>query len=295
MTRMTQRNTLASTRWTGKRRTVIICACILMVMIALVASIISVAHATNKNSRNSAATTEQSASSSSQHTNSQQQNKLAFPSVSLDGTLITEDEYVQTLNTQRNYAAYYFATQHDVDLNADDADWAASYDGDIPNQWITERTISTLRTRHATYRIAMRYGLLSDDSYNSIIQRMNATNQSNAAKQESGEVVYGRSSYDFTSYLDREMTLLKNTIIDNESNSDMAVTDAEVQQYYDSHDFTIDGVDGKAPLSDVRANVKTQIRTERYNNLINAEAESISLANVPWESLIHFTATRTAQ
>lgn len=295
MTRMTQHNTPASTRWTGKGRTVIICACILMVMIALVASIISVAHATNRNSSNSAATTEQSASSSSQHTNSQQQNKLAFPSVSLDGTLITEDEYIQALDTQRNYAAYYFATQHDVDLNADDADWAASYDGDIPNQWITERTISTLRTRHATYRIAMRYGLLSDDSYNSIIQRMNATNQSNAAKQESGEVVYGRSSYDFTSYLDREMTLLKNAIIDDESNSNMAVTDAEVQQYYDSYDFTIDGVDGKAPLSDVRANIKTQIRTERYNNLINAEAESISLADVPWESLIRFTATRTAQ
>ena len=35
-----------------------------------------------------------------------------------------------------------------------------------------------------------------------------------------------------------------------------------MQEYYDAHDWTVDGVEGKAPLADVKANVKTALRTE---------------------------------
>ena len=99
--------------------------------------------------------------------------------------------------------------------HAQDADWTASYGGEKPVEWLTKQTIDTLRFRHAAYLIAVSYGLVDDDSYTGIVKRMETLNANNRQKREAGQVIYGRSEYDIASYIDYEMTALKNDYVDD--------------------------------------------------------------------------------
>lgn len=188
-------------------------------------------------------------------------------------------------------AVSYFKQKHDVNLNAQDADWTASYGGEKPVEWLTKQTIDTLRFRHAAYLIAVSYGLVDDDSYTGIVKRMETLNANNRQKREAGQVIYGRSEYDIASYIDYEMTALKNDYVDDATKPGMNPSETEVQEYYDAHDWTVDGVEGKAPLADVKANVKTALRTERYRERVQSKADKIDVSTLPWKRLYAYAAT----
>lgn len=122
----------------------------------------------------------------------------AFPKFSFGDTTITQAEFTQAWSSQRTAAVSYFKQKHDVNLNARDADWTASYGGEKPVEWLTKQTIDTLRFRHAAYLIAVSYGLVDDDSYTGIVKRMETLNANNRQKREAGQVIYGRSEYDLS-------------------------------------------------------------------------------------------------
>lgn len=215
----------------------------------------------------------------------------AFPSVTFGDTVIEEREYLQTLKTQRAAASNHFKRQYGVSLGS--SGWTQEHDGEIPYRWLAERTIAVLREHHAAYLIGVKAGLVDDDSYAGVVSRMEALNRHNRQAKANGEIVYGRTSYDIASYLDYELSALENTYTSDESNPGMALSDADVQEYYDAHDWTIDGVDGKAPLDEVRGNVKTQMRAERYDALVSDEAAAID-ADVPWDKLYTFTLSQVS-
>ena len=168
---------------------------------------------------------------------------------------------------------------------------AASYGGEKPVEWLTKQTIDTLRFRHAAYLIAVSYGLVDDDSYTGIVKRMETLNANNRQKREAGQVIYGRSEYDIASYIDYEMTALKNDYVDDATKPGMNPSETEVQEFYDAHDWTVDGVEGKAPLADVKANVKTALRTERYRERVQSKADKIDVSTLPWKRLYAYAAT----
>jgi len=215
----------------------------------------------------------------------------AFPKFSFGDTTITQAEFTQAWSSQRTAAVSYFKQKHDVNLNARDADWTASYGGEKPVEWLTKQTIDTLRFRHAAYLIAVSYGLVDDDSYTGIVKRMETLNANNRQKREAGQVIYGRSEYDIASYIDYEMTALKNDYVDDATKPGMNPSETEVQEYYDAHDWTVDGVEGKAPLADVKANVKTALRTERYRERVQSKADKIDVSTLPWKRLYAYAAT----
>ena len=122
--------------------------------------------------------------------------------------------------------------------------------------------------------------------------RMEAVNSGNAELKSDGGIVYGRTGFDIDSYLSYELSALKNAYTGDESNPGMSLSDDEVRRYYDEHDWTKDGVDGKAPLDEVRGNVKAQMRSERYDELVSQRAEAIDVTDLPWDALYRFTAGR---
>lgn len=215
----------------------------------------------------------------------------AFPKFSFGDTTITQAEFTQAWSSQRTAAVSYFKQKHDVNLNVRDADWTASYGGEKPVEWLTKQTIDTLRFRHAAYLIAVSYGLVDDDSYTGIVKRMETLNANNRQKREAGQVIYGRSEYDIASYIDYEMTALKNDYVDDATKPGMNPSETEVQEFYDAHDWTVDGVEGKAPLADVKANVKTALRTERYRERVQSKADKIDVSTLPWKRLYAYAAT----
>ena len=113
----------------------------------------------------------------------------------------------------------------------------------------------------------------------------------NRQKREAGQVIYGRSEYDIASYIDYEMTALKNDYVDDATKPGMNPSETEVQEFYDAHDWTVDGVEGKAPLADVKANVKTALRTERYRERVQSKADKIDVSTLPWKRLYAYAAT----
>ena len=163
--------------------------------------------------------------------------------------------------------------------------------GKKPVEWLTKQTIDTLRFRHAAYLIAVSYGLVDDDSYTGIVKRMETLNANNRQKREAGQVIYGRSEYDIASYIDYEMTALKNDYVDDATKPGMNPSETEVQEFYDAHDWTVDGVEGKAPLADVKANVKTALCTERYRERVQSKADKIDVSTLPWKRLYAYAAT----
>ena len=133
---------------------------------------------------------------------------------------------------------------------------------------------------------------MADDSYASIVARMEAVNSGNAELKSDGGIVYGRTGFDIDRYLSYELSALKNAYPGDESNPGMSLSDDEVRRYYDEHDWTKDGVDGKAPLDEVRGNVKAQMRSERYDELVSQRAEAIDVTDLPWDAPYRFTAGR---
>lgn len=224
--------------------------------------------------------------------NATSETAATFPTVRFGKTTVSEAEFRQALKTQRNAAVSHFKQQYNVNLNDEDADWTKTYgsgDTTTPVDWLARQTVESLRTRHAAYLVGMSIGDVPSDSYDDIVSRMNAANASNAQKRSDGTIVYGRSTYDIDVYLDYELTALKNSYIDNAANPGMTLTDADVQAYYDAHDWTIEGVSGKAPLEDVKANVKVQLREERYRDIVAKEAKSIDISGLPWKRLDAYT------
>ena len=90
------------------------------------------------------------------------------------------------------------------------------------------------------------------------------------------------------------MTALKNDYVDDATKPGMNPSETEVQEFYDAHDWTVDGVEGKAPLADVKANVKTALRTERYRERVQSKADKIDVSTLPWKRLYAYAATWSA-
>ena len=87
------------------------------------------------------------------------------------------------------------------------------------------------------------------------------------------------------------MTALKNDYVDDATKPGMNPSETEVQEFYDAHDWTVDGVEGKAPLADVKANVKTALCTERYRERVQSKADKIDVSTLPWKRLYAYAAT----
>ena len=146
--------------------------------------------------------------------------------------------------SRRNTAArLYFRQTYGVDPAEDG--WDKAHDGEVPCRWLASRAIDELRRRHAAYLIGVDLGQVADDSYASIVARMEAVNSGNAELKSDGGIVYGRTGFDIDSYLSYELSALKNAYTGDESNPGMSLSDDEVRRYYDEHDWTKDGVDGR--------------------------------------------------
>lgn len=166
-----------------------------------------------------------------------------FPTIVFGDTVIERKEYVAALKAQHGAARLYFRQTYGVDPAEDG--WDKAHDGEVPCRWLASRAIDELRRRHAAYLIGVDLGQVADDSYASIVARMEAVNSGNAELKSDGGIVYGRTGFDIDSYLSYELSALKNAYTGDESNPGMSLSDDEVRRYYDEHDWTKDGVDGR--------------------------------------------------
>ena len=117
-----------------------------------------------------------------------------FPTIVFGDTVIERKEYVAALKAQHGAARLYFRQTYGVDPAEDG--WDKAHDGEVPCRWLASRAIDELRRRHAAYLIGVDLGQVADDSYASIVARMEAVNSGNAELKSDGGIVYGRFTGD---------------------------------------------------------------------------------------------------
>ena len=96
----------------------------------------------------------------------------AFPKFSFGDTTITQAEFTQAWSSQRTAAVSYFKQKHDVNLNARDADWTASYGGEagrmadetdyrhaaLPSRGVPDRSLVRAGRRRLVHRHRQAHG-----------------------------------------------------------------------------------------------------------------------------------------
>lgn len=206
--------------------------------------------------------------------------------LTIDGAEISEDEFLQAVDTVEFGVTSYFRSKYDADTDGDF--WTRDYEGEVPCMKLAEAAVEELRYRYAIYRTAEEKGYLEHMTYSDRQKRLEEVNEERKALKESGEVIYGLTEYSMEQYLDLEMSLLKERYCNDSSNADMAVSEEELRDYYENGGEII-GEDGETiPLEEVRSAVEGRLRQLRYDEMIEKHAATLRV-EVDEERLFTFT------
>ena len=202
--------------------------------------------------------------------------------LTIDDYHVSEAEFAYALDTVRN------------DAISETAEFGSSVGGDYwlssaqdsPTARAVDLAIEWVEQRYAVYALASDCSLVDSPSWDSFIERMGAENAQRDENISSGTVIYGNQNYSISTFVDAEMRSLKDTYIAKECSPELVPTESELQTFYESRDWVIDG-DTPASLDQVRANVIQEYRYEVYDTLV-AERVTASKADAERENLLRF-------
>ncbi|MDY6142584.1 MAG: hypothetical protein SPI14_00005, partial [Arcanobacterium sp.] len=134
-------------------------------------------------------------------------------------------------------------------------DFWASDAPDSPTAAAVERAIKIVQERYAVYDIATEAGIIDSPSWDAIEERVGSGNADREDAMNTGGVVTGLQNFDLSTYVDAEARYIRDSYIANDDNPGMTPNDAQIQSYYDAHEWTISDDGAPAALEDVRSNV----------------------------------------
>lgn len=195
--------------------------------------------------------------------------------LAIDGSKISEDEFLQAIDTVKYDVTSYFISQYNADIEGDF--WTRDYEGDVPCRKLAEAAVEELRYRYAVYAVAEEKGYLERMSYADKQKYLEQLNEERKAAKEAGEVIYGLVEYSMEQYLDYELNQVEEAYCNDSSNADMEVADEEAGKYYESNGDMISESGEIIPLDTVRSAVDNEIRQLRYAEMIEERAESLKV------------------
>ncbi|MCI6574271.1 MAG: hypothetical protein PT944_02500 [Actinomycetaceae bacterium] len=182
----------------------------------------------------------------------------------ISGYSVSEAEFSYALDAVRNDVIQETAQKG----SSISKQYWASADANSPTAKAVDQAIAVLQRRYAVYGIAADSHIVDSPSWEALIARMNRENEAREQKISAGQVVYGTQNFTIATYLDSEMRSIKEAYTANASNPDMAPSEADIQRYYDEHDWTVSDDGARATLDQVRSNVLQEYRYERYDQLV---------------------------
>lgn len=118
--------------------------------------------------------------------------------LTVDGYGVTEEEFTLFLMEQRALTAAYFGREYGAEI--DEGFWNRDFDGQTPNQYARDAALQELLTAKMESILLKERGLADDISYEALKTNMDKTNAENAQKLKTGEVFYGLTEYDASTY-----------------------------------------------------------------------------------------------
>lgn len=154
-------------------------------------------------------------------------------SLTINESKIDKEEFLDAAAQKKYEVISYFSGK--TGGNIDSGFWKSEIDGEIPYEKLALEAVEQLKYVHAVYGLAKEKGYIDDDSYQGLLERWEAENQSRQEKIAKGEAVYGLSEYTLELYREYEMDTLQKLYCEDLENEGMEITDADREQYYEEH------------------------------------------------------------
>lgn len=155
-------------------------------------------------------------------------------SLAINGSKIDKEEFLDAAAQVKYDVISYFSGKSGG--NVDSGFWEREVDGEIPYEKLAAEALEQLKYYRAVYGLAKEKGYIDDDSYQGLLERWEAENQSRQEKIAKGEAVYGLSEYTLELYREYEMDTLQKLYCEDLENEGMEITDADREQYYKEHE-----------------------------------------------------------
>lgn len=112
--------------------------------------------------------------------------------------------------------------------------WDAETELGLPYEMVTERAVQILREYYAITDLAEERGYLEDGSFAALQKQLEEENRQRNEAISSGGIVTGLTSFDLEQYIAYRTGSLRRLFCDDDTNSEMQVTEAEVRQRYET-------------------------------------------------------------
>ncbi len=204
----------------------------------------------------------------------------------INGTEISEEEYLQAVKDVRYDVAAYFAGAYGA--KEEGSFWSGEYGGEVPCEKLAEEAVERLKYIHAVYGLAEEKGYIDDAGYEALVRRLEGENASRKEKIEAGEAVYGLSEYTLDLFMEYEISSFKERYCNDTENEGMDLTEEEIREHYESREWIVGESGDKLELEEARPAVEQELREMKYDDMI-LRLEEDSQVETDREALYRFT------
>ena len=192
--------------------------------------------------------------------------------LSVGDSKVSNEEYLACMKAVEYDTKIEIQQKYDYEYTEDF--WEKKYDDKFGYEILAENTIERLQYINAVYDVAKENGDVKDSSFAGLEKRWKAENAEREEKIKNGEVVYGVKEYTFELYLQYEMSTLKEKYCNDKKRKGMTLTEEEVLEHYNSHDWVHDDSEEKMDLETARISVEQELREKKYDEMIGQKMKN---------------------
>ena len=192
--------------------------------------------------------------------------------LSVGDSKVSNEEYLACMKAVQYDTKIEIQQKYDYEYTEDF--WEKKYDDKFGYEILAENTIERLQYINAVYDVAKENGDVKDSSFAGLEKRWKAENAEREEKIKNGEVVYGVKEYTFELYLQYEMSTLKEKYCNDKKRKGMTLTEEEVLEHYNSHDWVHDDSEEKMDLETARISVEQELREKKYDEIIGQKMKN---------------------
>ena len=192
--------------------------------------------------------------------------------LSVGDSKVSNEEYLACMKAVEYDTKIEIQQKYDYEYTEDF--WEKKYDDKFGYEILAENTIERLQYINAVYDVAKENGDVKDSSFAGLEKRWKAENAEREEKIKNGEVVYGVKEYTFELYLQYEMSTLKEKYCNDKKRKGMTLTEEEVLEHYNSHDWVHDDCEEKMDLETARISVEQELREKKYDEIIGQKMKN---------------------
>ena len=145
---------------------------------------------------------------------------------------ISRDEFMLHFNKNISLTTNYFYQNYKAQIDNDF--WEKSFEGEVPIDYIKEKTIDRIVQIKIVHQLAVEHGLLKPFTYYDIVKWWNMHNGERKKKLEKGGVIYGPVQDSFDNYYEYFYLNLGIKLKDYLNQSLFNVSDSILKEYYEN-------------------------------------------------------------